>query len=137
MSIETLLSSLDKVKKTGTNKWTCSCPSHDDKSPSMHVSLLDDGRILINCKAGCDTYSILQAVGLDWSAVFPENSLGDKKSVRQVMYATEALKLIKHEAMIIMACAYALRRKDLTDDDIERASKAMGIINKVIKEAGL
>lgn len=137
MSIETLLSSLDKVKKTGTNKWTCSCPGHEDKSPSMHISLLDDGRILINCKAGCDTYSILQSVGLDWSAVFPENNLGEKKPVRQVMYATEALKLIRHEAMIVMACAYSLRKGTLTNDDILRTEKAMNAINKVMREAGL
>jgi hypothetical protein len=136
MNIEKLLSRLDKVKSTGKDRWTCSCPSHEDQSPSMHIKLDDSGRILINCKAGCATYDILQSIGLDWVDVMPDDEEHSKPQKR-VMYATEALKLLRRESQIIMACSYALRKGTLSHNDIDRATKAMEIINKVYAEVGI
>lgn len=138
MSIESLLSRLQKVKASGKNRWMCACPSHDDKSPSMHVLLNDDGKILINCKAGCDTYSILQSIGLDWEDVMPEKATHHrKKPVKQVLYASEALELIKYEARIVLASAFKMRREALTSDDMARLEVSMQVINKLTQEAGL
>ena len=55
MSIDTLLSRLYKVKKTGSGNWMACCPAHDDKNPSMTIAEKADGVILINCFAGCVT----------------------------------------------------------------------------------
>lgn len=138
MSIETLLSRLQKVKATGKSRWMCSCPAHADKSPSMHILLSDDGKILINCKAGCDTYSILQSIGLDWEDVMPEKATHHrKKPAKQVIYASEALELIKYEARIVLASAFKMRRDALTSDDMVRLEASMQTINKVTQEAGL
>lgn len=138
MSIETLLSRLQKVKATGKSRWLCSCPAHQDKSPSMHILLSDDGKILINCKAGCDTYSILQSIGLDWEDVMPEKATHHrKKPLKQVLYASEALELIKYEARLVLASAFKMRREALTGDDMVRLETSMQIINKVTQEAGL
>jgi hypothetical protein len=136
MSIEKLISRLDKVKSTGRDRWTCCCPAHDDKSPSMHIKLDDSERILINCKTGCATHDILLAVGLDWVDVMPDDG-NHTKPQKRIMYATEALKLIKRESQIMLACGYAIRNGDITQNDLDRASKAMGIINKVYQEVGL
>ena len=65
MSIELLLSRLDKVRQTGPDKWVARCPAHDDNSPSL--SIKDTGtRTLIHCFAGCEAEDILTAVGLGW-----------------------------------------------------------------------
>ncbi len=58
MSAETFLSHLDKVRQTGPGRWIACCPAHDDKHPSFNIRELDDGRVLINCKAGCSTEEI-------------------------------------------------------------------------------
>lgn len=138
MSIETLLSRLKKVKSTGKHRWICACPSHQDKSPSLAISVMEDGKALINCFAGCDTYSILQAVGLDWEAVFPEKATHQRqKPKKQILYASEALELIKFEAQIVLASAYQMRRNALTSEDIERLELSMQRINKVAQDAGL
>lgn len=138
MSIENLLSRLQKVKSTGKGRWTCSCPSHADKSPSMHIKLEDDGRILINCKAGCDTYSILTSVGLDWVDVMPEKSIGHRiEPAKQVLYASEALELIRYEARVVLACAFAMRNGTMNSNDLDRLEVCMQRINKVTQEAGL
>lgn len=138
MSLDTFLSRLNKVRKNGTGQFMACCPTHDDKSASLAIKDMGDGRILINCFAGCDTYSILQSVGLDWEDLHPEKSVGEHKPVKQVLYASEALKLIQHEARIVMVAAYDLRaNKPLKDNEIVRLEKSMQLINKAIDGAGL
>ena len=138
MGIENLLSRLQGVKATGKNRWLCKCSAHADKSPSMHIMLSDDGKILINCKAGCNTYSILQSIGLDWEDIMPEKATHHrKKPVKQVLYASEALELIKYEARIVLASAFKMRREALTSDDMARLEASMQVINKLTQEAGL
>lgn len=136
MSIETLLSRLDKVRATGKDRWMCACPSHDDRSPSMHIRLDDSKRILINCKAGCDTYSILLAVGLDWADVMPDNiHHATQKPIKQVLYASEALTLLRFESEIVMACAYTMLKGDLELADVERLKECMQRIYKITNMA--
>lgn len=40
------------------------CPAHDDQRPSLLLTLKDDGRLLIYCRAGCDRDQVLHALGL-------------------------------------------------------------------------
>ena len=72
MSAETLLSRLSKVRKMGADRWMACCPAHADKSPSLSVRELSDGRILIHCWTGCSAESILDSVGLTFDDLFPE-----------------------------------------------------------------
>ena len=134
MSVDILLSRLDKVKATGKDRWSCLCPAHKDKSPSMHISVADDGRVLINCKAGCDTYSILQAVGLDWADLFPETLLSHHvPPVKKVLYPSEALEIIQHEARIVLGSAYLMMKRELTGGDFQELHEAMQRINRVME----
>jgi DNA primase len=57
MSVETLLSQLDKVRKTGTGTWTACCPAHAAKSPSLAIRELADSTVLLHCFAGCGVES--------------------------------------------------------------------------------
>lgn len=139
MSIETLLSRLQKVKSTSRGRWMCSCPAHEDKSPSMHIQLLDDGKILINCKAGCDTYSILQSIGLDWSDVMPESPTHHRqRPQKQVLYPSEALTLIRHESMIVsLVAADIAKQKPVSTERLERLEKSIQTIIKCAHMAGI
>ena len=71
MTIEILLDRLDGVKARGKNKWIAKCCAHDDKSPSLALTELSDGRILIKCFAGCETQTILANIGLTMEDLFP------------------------------------------------------------------
>jgi hypothetical protein len=133
MSIERLLGNLHKVKSTGRGRWMCQCPSHDDKSPSMHIKLEDDGKILINCKAGCGAEDILGAIGMEFADLMPEQATHQRQKPRKnTLYATEALELIRYEAQIILASGYALRNGTLTNNELIRTEKAMQVINKCL-----
>jgi putative DNA primase/helicase len=64
------LNLLKNVKSNGQNGWTALCPAHDDTENSLAVSSGGDGRILINCFAGCSASDIVAAVGWKVSDLF-------------------------------------------------------------------
>lgn len=72
MTSEKLLSRLEFVKQTGDQKWIARCPAHDDKSPSLSVAETGDGRVLVNCHAGCGALDVLSSVGLEFTDLFPD-----------------------------------------------------------------
>jgi putative DNA primase/helicase len=62
---------LDYRPGSDPTSWTAQCPAHDDRTPSLSVREADDRRALVNCFAGCETEAVLDALGLDWSDLFP------------------------------------------------------------------
>jgi hypothetical protein len=56
--------------RTAGAGWTCTCPAHEDSSPSLSVGIGDDGRVLVHCFAGCSVQSVCQALGLTLAALF-------------------------------------------------------------------
>jgi hypothetical protein len=56
-------------KKTSTG-WRCICPVHDDHNPSLFISISDQGKILVNCKAGCDQTTVFNY--LKDAAILPQ-----------------------------------------------------------------
>ncbi len=64
-NVDVLLGRLEGVRPAGPNSWVARCPAHDDRDPSLSVSV-KDGRVLIHCFAGCAPEAVLEAVGLTW-----------------------------------------------------------------------
>ena len=64
--IDLALSKLDRVKAAGPGKWMACCPAHEDRTPSLSVSAGEDGRVLLNCFAGCPVENVLAGTGLQW-----------------------------------------------------------------------
>jgi hypothetical protein len=56
-------------RKAGS-EWEARCPAHDDRKPSLGVNEGDDGRVLINCRAGCSFEAVLAALGLEKADLF-------------------------------------------------------------------
>lgn len=139
MKIDKLLSRLSKVKRSGENKYMACCPAHNDRTASLTIREESDGRVLLSCFAGCDTYAILQTVGLDWDDLFPDKAIGHAiKKIDQIIYPSDALKIIQHEARIIMLAAYDIRKnKPLSVEDYERLEQAMQTINKALQGANV
>ncbi len=53
--------------------WVAVCPSHDDRTPSLRITEKEDGRLLVHCFVGCETKDVLDALGLDFTDLFPES----------------------------------------------------------------
>lgn len=99
--VEQVLSLLDGVRQTRPNQWLARCPAHEDRSPSLSVKDGDGGKILLKCFAGCETESILIALGLNFSDLFPER-LPDAPHRRHsiTLSPREILEVIDHEVMV-------------------------------------
>ncbi len=117
MSADALISRLDKCKRTGNGTWLACCPAHEDRSPSMSIREVEDGRVLVHCFAGCGVEEILGAVGLEFDALFPPKPLGDHvPAVRRPYPAADVLEALAFEAIVLAVTAADLATGSLTDE---------------------
>jgi hypothetical protein len=82
--IDRVLGQLDKVRKTGTG-WTARCPAHDDKNPSLSVSEGHDGRVLLNCQAGCSFDNVCAALGVGPRDLFASDNNRKTKTSMNIL----------------------------------------------------
>jgi hypothetical protein len=137
--IDNLISRLRKVKRTGNGQFIACCPAHDDRSPSLSIREVEDGRVLVNCLAGCATEDVLSAVGLDFKDISPEKPIFHKaKPIKPRVYSTDALRIIQQESRIVIFAAYELRKnRPMNDDDLARLELAMERINTAVEMANV
>lgn len=83
-----ILDRLNKVRQHG-NYWTAQCPAHEDRNPSLSVTEGSDGRVLLNCHAGCTTQSVVSALGLTESDLFPPREQ-TRREISSYRYEDEA-----------------------------------------------
>lgn len=89
-AIDKLLDLLNGVRQSGPGRYMACCPAHGDRSPSLSVRELDDGRILLHCFAGCNAGDVVTSLGLTLSDLMPER-LGEFRPVPAVADARDAL----------------------------------------------
>jgi hypothetical protein len=128
MSAELLLSRLQKVRARGRDQWTAACPAHPDKTPSLSVRELPDGRVLVKDFGGCELTAILDAVGLQISDLYPESLPGtepDRRTARQGFEARAVLASLAFETTVVLVAVGALQRRGwLTDAEEGRLNVA-------------
>jgi len=121
MEINEILSKFQKVYKSGNDQWQCLCPVHEDKSPSVGIKLVNDGRILIHCFSGCNTNDILDAVGLTFDNLFPNRLEGYMKPVKRAFNPYVVLSSLSNEILLCTLAALELSKgKTLIEQDKER-----------------
>ncbi len=135
-----LLSRLDGVKQTGPGKWLARCPAHDDRSPSLAVKLADDGRLLVHCFAGCDLESVVAAVGLTLSDLFPAK-LPDPTYDRGKRLPVPRFRADELVSLAAFECGVAaiiiedfLAGKELDAATVQRLRQASETLDDIIRE---
>ena len=83
-----LLDRFEDFKRRRDDEWMAICPAHDDRNPSLHLTLTGD-RWLLKCHAGCETEDVLAAIGLDWGDLFPARVNGRGEEVTAYSYTDE------------------------------------------------
>ena len=136
MSATELISRLQKVRRTGKGTWTACCPAHQDKSPSLSIRETDDGRVLLHCFGGCDVESVLDSVGLAFDDLFPA-SHENRKSESRPFPASDVLRLIAKEALIVAATAKTLTKRRLTENEVDRAIESASLIQGALTASGV
>ena len=139
---ENLIQRLEKVR--GRNgSWTARCPAHADKGPSLAVRETPDGRVLVHCFAGCETESVLGAVGMDMTDLFPPEEKRreyghGKPGVKPAFYASDLMRVIAFEALVVQIVAFDIGNgKKISEDDRQRMMVAYQRIEEAMRYANV
>lgn len=63
MTLSDLLRRFDDVMES-PDGWLVHCPAHNDTHQSLRLTVADTGKVLIRCRAGCETKDVVAALGL-------------------------------------------------------------------------
>lgn len=92
MTLEEIVRRFDGAKKINNNSYQVKCPSHKDDKASLTITQEGD-KILIYCHAGCDIKDILEAVELNESDLFNNDSSTTKSKIAiEYIYYVENCK---------------------------------------------
>ncbi len=64
-----VLARLGKVRQQADGSWMACCPAHDDREPSLHITLQND-KVLLHCFAGCSLDAICHALNIEPRELF-------------------------------------------------------------------
>ncbi len=139
---ENLIQRLAKVR--GRNgSWTAGCLAHNEKGPSLAVRELPDGLVLLHCFAGCETESVLAAVGMDMTDLFPPDSKRreygpGKPGVKPAFYASDLMRVIAFEALVVQIVAFDIASgKRPSEEDQKRMMVAYERIDEAMRYANV
>jgi hypothetical protein len=136
MSVDALIARVDRVRRVGHAQWVARCPAHEDRTPSLSIRELEDGRVLIHDFGGCGPEAVLAAVGLTFTDLFPERPIAERaprvKKPWRIADVVQALEFELIVALSVLAAVHA--RQELTDDDRNRAGACRDRVLRFIEE---
>lgn len=120
-AVDKLLSRLQRVKRTGPGRWMASCPTREDRSPSLSIRELDDGRVLVHDFGGDDVHAIMAAVGLEITDLFPAKPGQHAQRVSRPFNASDVLAMVAFECSVaLIVCSDVLNNKAVSESDFAR-----------------
>lgn len=137
MDIEEFVQRLQGVKGKGQDKYMACCPAHEDRDPSLSVTVSSSGKILVHCWAGCSALDVVQAMGLQLSDLF-ERPLDYERPMafaqREMAERRKREEILDHERMVL-ALGYSDRKagKRLSSQDMAAERRAF----EILREAGV
>lgn len=95
MELQDIISHFRSPKPNGNNSYMVTCPCHNDSTQSLCISE-DNGKILLNCFAGCRAEDITRAIGLSMRDLFqspPQGSKTPKPASTEYRYGDRLKKI--------------------------------------------
>lgn len=105
------LIALPRAREDGKGGYFVSCPTdrhqHGDRSAGLHVTMAENGNVLVHCFAGCDTRDVLREVGCASKGLYPntpERRRAQTKAARAIEAAPDprlvAIRNAEYEAAL-------------------------------------
>jgi hypothetical protein len=138
VSATQLLDRLDRARETRRGHWIARCPAHQDRSPSLSIRELDDGRVLIHDFGGCSAEEVLNAAGLNYSDLHSERAKDDRRPrERRPWSISQGIRVLDFETNLITVAALNIGNGvALNDGDRERVLVARERVMHVIEVLG-
>lgn len=137
--LENLINRLQKVKRKSRDSWIACCPAHQDKSPSMTIREVEEGKLLIHCFAGCSIEEITSSIGITLSDLMPERAPDALRKPMAVPFnARDVLECIQSDATLL--CVFisdVTQAKPITPQEAANAYKAAARIVAATRMAGV
>lgn len=124
--LENLLSRLQKVKRVGKDSHIACCPAHQDKSPSLAIREVEDGKVLVKCFGGCSVEEICGAIGITVSDIMPDRQPDAlRRPMAAPFNARDVLECIKNDASLLCVFISDMKQaKQATAQESANAYKA-------------
>ena len=124
MSLDTFIERLEIIgmdyRQTGPDSYISCCPAHKDRSPSLSIKGLPDGRVLLHCFAGCTWYEILMVCNLEPKDIMPAND--NYQPLRSAVKAGE--RRFINDMTLLIAQSALERGERLSESDKETVLRA-------------
>lgn len=118
MSVNTLLSKLERVRPTGPGRWIARCPAHVDRTPSLSIRELDDGRVLLHdFGQQCRVEDIVAELGLALEDLFPHRPIEHASRVHRPFLREDAFFALQREAGVVAIIAADMHKHRTIDDE--------------------
>jgi len=126
MSAAQLLKRLHGARATGPGRWIAKCPAHKDRSPSLSLRELDDGRVLLHDFGGCDAAAVVSALGLELKDLFPERPAEHRGPSTPRIPAADVLIALDHETHVVaIVAADVLEHREVDPPTWARLAQAV------------
>jgi hypothetical protein len=127
--IELILSRLDRPREVARGRWRARCPGHAGmNTTTLAITEGDDGRVLINCHAGCEVDAVVGAIGLELKNLFPPRPAqpgGGASPMRQPFIPTQVFEVAQREILVAWVIANDMRVNQTVDKEaIDRLTVA-------------
>lgn len=123
---EVLLSRLDKVHRLSDGRYQACCPVHDDRNPSMTVTILPD-KVLTYCHSQqCSHGDILKAVNMDFQDFYEtDHDAAQRSGIAHPVKLKPVSESDLNLQIIRIAKQYRAKGKELSLEDISRLELAL------------
>lgn len=134
MGIEKLLARLEGIRRNGPDRYMARCPAHLDKSPSLSIRTMADGRILLHDFGGCETGDILAAIGLTLNDLFPARPTNDHYAPERLPFAPrDFFTALYGEAIYLLVVANHLQKGEaLNANAIDRLATSCARLSNAL-----
>jgi hypothetical protein len=123
-----VLDCFESVRRAGDG-WLARCPvpAHGDRRPSLRITIGDEGRVLVHCRGGCETITVLSQAALRFDDLFPGHGESPMEPLVEDHYvepyvSKELLDAVYRDVLAGLALREPhradLRRRGLGDDRI-------------------
>lgn len=133
---EDILSHLHKVKCLSDGRYIALCPCHDDKKPSLNVTITSNGVVLIKCFAcGATGLQVCETLGISPTSLFPPyDKLKYEKQPRLGFSAFQLLHALEKDMLVVLIAARMLVSGEaLPDTDIKYLNDVVIRINEALQ----
>jgi hypothetical protein len=117
--IPELSARLKKFKRLSEGRYTACCPVHNDRNPSLGITLKPDGKWVMNClSCGANGQAVCDALGIDVTALFPpSDNPRYERQTRSGFSAWQLLHALEPDLVRLLIVANELKENQAISPD--------------------